>query len=87
MLFDLVFIDGDKREYCEYFNLAFDKLKKGGFILADNVFWGGKALGKDSADQQTKGIIEFNELIRNFQGIEKLILPLRDGLMLLRKIA
>lgn len=84
--FDLVFIDGDKREYCEYFRMIIDKVMPGGFILADNVFWGGKALETDSKDPQTKGIIDFNEMIINEPGIENLILPFRDGLMLIRKI-
>ena len=83
--FDLVYIDGDKREYCEYYNLVIDKVKQGGFIIADNVLWGGKVGDKDTKDQQTKGIIEFNEMIRSEDRIEKLILPLRDGLMLIRK--
>jgi caffeoyl-CoA O-methyltransferase len=85
-MFDLVFIDGDKREYCEYFRLIKDKVKKGGFIIADNVLWGGKALEKDTKDQQARGIIVFNEMITNEQGIENLILPLRDGLMIIRKL-
>jgi caffeoyl-CoA O-methyltransferase len=85
-MFDLVFIDGDKREYCEYFRLVKDKVKKGGFILADNVLWGGKALENDTKDQQSKGIIEFNEMLKNEPGIENLILPLRDGLMIIRKL-
>jgi predicted O-methyltransferase YrrM len=85
-MFDLIFIDGDKREYCEYFSLVKDKVKKGGFILADNVLWGGRALENDTKDQQSKGIIEFNEMIRKESGIENLILPFRDGLMLIRKL-
>lgn len=84
--FDLVYIDGDKREYCEYFSLVKDKVRKGGFIIADNVLWGGKALDERSKDPQTNGIIEFNEMIRNEPGTENLILPFRDGLMLIRKI-
>jgi len=82
---DLVYIDGDKREYCEYFRLVKDRVRKGGFIIADNVLWGGKAMEKGSKDQQTKGIIEFNEMITNEPGIENLILPFRDGLMLILK--
>jgi caffeoyl-CoA O-methyltransferase len=85
-MFDLVFIDGDKREYCEYFRLVKDKVKKGGFILADNVLWGGKVLENDTADQQSGGIIRFNEMIRTEPGIENLILPFRDGLMIIRKL-
>jgi caffeoyl-CoA O-methyltransferase len=83
--FDLVFIDGDKREYSEYYRLVIEKVRPGGFILADNVLWGGKAIEKGSTDPQTKGIIEFNNLIRSAGNVEKLILPVRDGLMLIRK--
>jgi predicted O-methyltransferase YrrM len=85
MLFDLVFIDGDKREYCDYYRLILNKLKPGGFIIADNVLWGGKALENDSTDPQTRGIIEFNEMIRNQKNIETMILPVRDGLTIIRK--
>lgn len=85
-VFDLVFIDGDKREYIEYYRLIFDKVRKGGFILADNVLWGGKVLEKETKDQQTRGVIEFNEMIMGETGIEKVILPVRDGLMLIRKL-
>lgn len=84
-LFDLVYIDGDKREYTEYYKITIDKVRNGGFILADNVIWGGKAAEMESADPQTKGIIEFNNLIRSAENIEKLILPVRDGLMLIQK--
>jgi caffeoyl-CoA O-methyltransferase len=84
--FDLVFIDGDKREYVEYFNLIIGKVKPGGFILADNVLWGGEVLDQHARDPQAKGIIEFNEMISSREDIEKLILPLRDGLMLIRKL-
>jgi caffeoyl-CoA O-methyltransferase len=82
--FDLAFIDGDKREYTEYYNIIIRKMKPKGFILADNVLWGGMVLEKESTDQQTRGIIEFNEMIREQKNIEKLILPIRDGLMLIR---
>ena len=74
--FDLVYIDGDKREYCEYYNLVIDKVNQGGFIIADNVLWGGKIGDKDTKDQQTRGIIEFNEMIRSDNRIEKLILQI-----------
>lgn len=84
--FDLVFIDADKRDYCDYFRLVLDKVKPGGFILADNVLWGGQVLEKDTNDQQSKGIIEFNEMMKNENRIESLILPIRDGLMILRKL-
>lgn len=84
--FDLVLIDGDKREYCEYFSLVINKVRPGGFIIADNVLWGGKVFDTDTRDQQTTGIIEFNEMVSNEKNIEKIILPFRDGIMLIRKI-
>ena len=83
--FDLVFIDADKKEYIEYFKLVLDKVKPGGFILADNVFWGGKALENDTSDPQSAGIVAFLELIKNDTSVEQLIIPIRDGLMLIRK--
>jgi len=84
--FDLVFIDADKREYLEYYNIVFEFVKQGGFILADNVLWSGKVIELDSPDDEyTKGIFEFNEFIKNDNRIEKVILPLRDGLTLIRK--
>jgi predicted O-methyltransferase YrrM len=85
--FDLVFIDGDKREYSEYYNLVLDKVPPGGFIIADNVIWGGKVFDKTTKDPQAKGIVEFNEMVSRQNNIESLILPLRDGLMLIRKLS
>jgi caffeoyl-CoA O-methyltransferase len=87
LMFDLVFIDGDKREYIEYYRLIIDKVKPGGFIIADNVLWGGKVIEKKSTDPQTRGIIDFNEMISKETIIENVIIPLRDGLMLIRKKA
>lgn len=85
-IFDLVFIDGDKREYCEYYDLVFEKVRKGGFIIADNVLWGGKVEGGEALkDPQTKGVVMFNEMVRNDPRVEKIVLPLRDGLMIIRK--
>lgn len=83
--FDLVFIDGDKREYTEYFRLVTGKLNPGGFILADNVLWGGKALDDETNDPQARGIIAFNHMIRDEKCVEIVTIPLRDGLMLIRK--
>jgi caffeoyl-CoA O-methyltransferase len=84
--FDLVFIDGDKREYSEYYDLVFDKVRKGGFIIADNVLWGGKIEGGEaSKDPQTRGVILFNEKVRDDQRIDKVVLPLRDGILIVRK--
>jgi caffeoyl-CoA O-methyltransferase len=85
LMFDLVFIDGDKREYIEYYRLIIDKVKPGGFILADNVLWGGKVLERETTDPQARGIIDFNEMIRKETIIDNVIIPLRDGLMLIRK--
>lgn len=84
--FGLVYIDGDKREYTEYFNIVIGKLSPGGFIIADNILWGEKVLEKNSMDPQTRGIIEFNDMIRSRKDIEKVILPVRDGLVLIRKL-
>lgn len=83
--FDLVFIDGDKREYIDYYKVAFEKVRSGGFIIADNVLWGGKALDNDTKDPQAKGIVAFNDMISGQSDVEILILPVRDGLMLIRK--
>jgi predicted O-methyltransferase YrrM len=83
--FDLAFIDGDKREYCEYFRAVYEKVRPGGFILADNVLWGGQAMEMQTTDPQAKGIIEFNEMIRTHENIDKLIIPIRDGLTLIMK--
>ena len=85
--FDLVFMDADKREYIEYYNLIIGKLNPGGFIIVDNVLWSGQVLEKDTTDQQARGIIDFNSMIRNESTVEKVIIPLRDGLMLIRKKA
>ena len=84
--FDLVYMDADKREYVDYFNLVFNKVRPGGFILADNTIWGGKVLESTAiSDRQTQGIIAFNESVKNDSRIEKVILPLRDGLTIIRK--
>ena len=84
-MFDLVYIDGDKREYEEYFNIIIRKTNPGCFIIADNILWGEKVLEKNSKDPQTVGIIEFNNMIKARQDIEKVIVPVRDGLMMIRK--
>jgi predicted O-methyltransferase YrrM len=85
-MFDLVYIDGGKREYCDYYSIVKNKTKSGGFIIADNVLWGNKVLGKNSHDPQTAGISDFIEMIRSQNDVEKIIIPVRDGLMLIRKI-
>ena len=84
--FDLVFIDADKKEYISYYHAIFDKVKKGGIIIADNIFWSGKVLDSVNInDEQTRGITEFNQLLRKDDRVEKIILPVRDGIMLIRK--
>ena len=86
-VFDLVYIDGDKREYSEYFKIVIGKVKTGGYLVVDNVLWGGKVLEKDTKDPHTRGIIEFNEMIHRQKNIEDIILPVRDGIMLIRKVS
>jgi len=83
--FDLVFIDADKENYTNYYKLCIEKVKKGGFILADNVLWGGKVLSNNIDDESTLGIKAFNKYVKNDKSVEKFILPLRDGLMLIQK--
>ena len=84
--FDLVYLDGNKREYWQNFEAALLKTKKSGFIIADNTLWHGKVIEEvKSNDWQTKGIIEFNEKLKSDNRVEKVILPLRDGLTLIRK--
>ncbi len=84
--FDLVFIDADKRLYSEYYDLVFEKVNPGGIILADNTLWDGKVLEEPHPnDKQTIGIMSFNEKIKEAPGIEKVILPLRDGLTIIYK--
>lgn len=85
-VFDLVFIDADKREYLEYYEAVFPKVRKGGYILVDNTLWDGKVLKKaEQNDEQTIAIQLFNDKIACDTRIEKLILPLRDGLTMIRK--
>jgi predicted O-methyltransferase YrrM len=80
-----VFIDGDKREYVAYYDLVFPLVKNGGFIIADNVLWNGKVLDKNSTDVQTLEILKFNNTVQNDSRVENILLPIRDGLMLIRK--
>ncbi|MCF8335878.1 MAG: O-methyltransferase [Bacteroidales bacterium] len=83
--FDLVYIDADKREYPRYLEICKEKLRKGGCILADNVLWDGKIVHPDTNDSHTMGIHRFNEMVKNDHALEQLILPVRDGLMMIRK--
>ena len=85
--YDIVYMDANKREYVTYYNLVFDLVKSGGLILADDVLWDGK-LWQDPVpqDKQTQGIIAFNDLIVNDPRVESVLLPLRDGLNVIRKL-
>lgn len=83
--FDLVFIDADKINYTNYFNLVIEKVSIGGYILADNVLWSGKILD-EKKDKTTQAIHDFNEMIKNDSRVENYILPLRDGVNIIRKI-
>ena len=85
--FELVFLDAEKDEYLDYYELVFPKVTAGGFILADNVLWGGKVIREpENVDHFTSGILAFNEHIRKDKRVEQVILPVRDGIMLMRKL-
>lgn len=84
--FDLVFIDADKENYARYYDLIIDRVKPGGFILADNVLWSGKVLDK-KPDKDTKAILDFNKKIHDDSRVENVLLPIRDGIMLARKLS
>lgn len=86
--YDLVYMDANKREYCEYYELIFDMIRPGGLILADNVLWDGKVCQDPlPQDKQTLGIVAFNDMVSADPRVESVILPLRDGLNLIRKKA
>lgn len=82
--FDLVFIDADKKNNQTYYDLVFDQVKPGGIIIVDNVLWSGKVL-QNSQDKDTKNITNFNDYVNADHRVEKLILPVRDGLFVIRK--
>lgn len=84
--FDLVFIDADKENYCHYYDLVFDKVKPGGYILADNVLWSGKVIGDyEKADKDTKILMDYNQKVQNDPRVDNILLPIRDGIMMARK--
>ena len=87
MQFDFVFIDGNNKDYLNYYKLVFDRVSEGGFIIADNVLWSGKVLADtiESNDHFTKGILEFNDFVQNDSRVENVLFPIRDGLMVVRK--
>lgn len=83
--FDLVWIDADKENYSTYFDLVIDKVPAGGYLLADNVLWSGKVLEPDP-DKDTRSIQHFTEKVRRDAGVETVLLPLRDGVLMMRRI-
>ena len=84
--FELIFIDADKTNYLNYYNLVIDKLPSGGFIIADNVLWSGKVVEPlGAADEDTKALLEFNRVVQNDNRVENVLFPIRDGLMIIRK--
>ena len=85
-LYDIVYMDANKREYCEYYDLVFDMVRPGGLILADNVLWDGKVcMDPLPQDKQTLSIAQFNDMVSSDPRVETVILPLRDGLNIIRK--
>jgi predicted O-methyltransferase YrrM len=87
MKFDLVFIDADKHNYSNYYDLVIDKVNQGGFIIADNVLWSGKVLTDEvNTDTDTKALDEYNKKINSDPRVENMLMPVRDGLMVARKL-
>jgi len=85
-MYDIVYIDANKREYCEYYDLVFDMTESGGLIIADNVLWDGKVCQEPlPQDRQTLSIARFNDMVKNDNRVESVILPIRDGMNLIRK--
>ena len=86
-MYDIVYIDANKREYIEYYDLVFDKIHPGGYILADNVLWSGKVLlDNPPKDAQTQSIIAFNRMVASDPRVENTILPIRDGINVIYKL-
>lgn len=86
-MYDMIFIDADKENYPQYFHATIDKLNPGGIILSDNVLWSGKVIEDlNPDDQETKALIKYNKLLKEDHRIETLMLPIRDGLTICRKI-
>ena len=86
-IWDIVFIDADKENYSIYFDLVINQVRKGGFIIVDNVLWSGKVVQEVEAnDKETKGIIEFNSKVKEDSRVENVLFTIRDGLMVLRKL-
>ena len=88
LTFDVAFIEGDKRKYIEYYEMVLARLSDGGYIIADNTLWDGHVLEEHphGKDLQTIGIKAFNDLVAHDKRVEKVILPLRDGLTIIKKL-
>lgn len=85
-IYDMIFIDADKRVYPEYLPLSVRLLRKGGYIIADNTLWDGHVIEPDRNDPQTAGVKRFNDIVASDPALEKVIIPLRDGLTIIRKL-
>lgn len=85
-VWDLVFIDADKESYPVYFEMVLPQVRQGGFIVIDNVLWSGKVADKTATDKATESIRAFNRQVHEHAGVENVLLPVRDGLMILRKV-
>lgn len=85
MSFDLVFIDADKENYGNYFDLVIDKVSPGGYLLADNVLWSGKVLDV-KPDKDTRAILEFNKKVQADERVENILVPIRDGILMMRRV-
>lgn len=83
--FDLAFIDASKREYPKYYELILPKLKRGGLIIADNVLWYNNVINEKFSDKDTEGVRKFNEIVQNDDRVENIIIPIRDGIMMIYK--
>jgi caffeoyl-CoA O-methyltransferase len=84
--FDIVFIDADKKSYALYYDLVFDKVKKGGYIISDNVLWSGKVLEDyEKLDKSTRLIMDFNQKVHEDNRVQEVLFPIRDGLLIARK--
>ena len=84
--FDLVFIDADKVSYPTYYTMVMEKVRPGSFILADNVLWDGKVLNAQTKEHDTQALIAFNDMVQNDPRVENVLLPIRDGLMMIRVV-
>jgi predicted O-methyltransferase YrrM len=84
---DIVFIDADKLNYLNYYHLVFSSVKVGGYIIADNLLWSGKVADSTKQDRETNVLREYNDFVHNDQRVEEVLMPIRDGLMIARKIS